>query len=143
MHPALVIAFVGALVFGAHLFIALFAKIRVPDVLLLISIGLILGPLLNQIYSARALAAQISAVPNAPPLVCVDDARRDVWYGLAFYRNQPIPSYGEDGVPAVEHIVVVSERAVPTLRTVLAGRQYEPLFGYAAQNLVVYRVFAK
>ena len=101
------------------------------------------GPLLDQIYSARALAAQISAIPNAPPLVCVDDTRRDVWYGLAFYRNQPIPSYGEDGVPAAEHIVVVSERAVPTLRTTLAGRQYEPLFGYAAQNLVVYRVFAK
>ena len=52
MHPALVIAFVGALVFGAHLFIALFAKIRVPDVLLLISIGLILGPLTHLVSPA-------------------------------------------------------------------------------------------
>ena len=42
--PALVIAFIGALVFGAHLFVALFAKTRVPDVLLLIVIGLLLGP---------------------------------------------------------------------------------------------------
>ena len=42
--PALVIAFIGALVFGAHLFVALFARTRVPDVLLLIGIGLMLGP---------------------------------------------------------------------------------------------------
>jgi cell volume regulation protein A len=52
MHPALVIAFVGALVFGAHLFIALFAKIRVPDVLLLICIGLLLGPLTHLVSPA-------------------------------------------------------------------------------------------
>ena len=52
MHPALVIAFVGALVFGAHLFIALFARTRVPDVLLLICIGLILGPLTHLVSPA-------------------------------------------------------------------------------------------
>ena len=44
MIPALVIAFIGALVFGAHLFVAMFSKTRVPDVLLLIVIGLFLGP---------------------------------------------------------------------------------------------------
>ncbi|MBS1853975.1 MAG: cation:proton antiporter [Acidobacteria bacterium] len=44
MHTALVIAFIGSLVFGAHLFVALFARTRVPDVLLLIVIGLVLGP---------------------------------------------------------------------------------------------------
>ncbi len=42
--PAMVIAFIGALVFGAHLFVAIFARTRVPDVLLLILIGLLLGP---------------------------------------------------------------------------------------------------
>lgn len=52
MHPALVIAFVGALVFGAHLFVSLFTKTRVPDVLLLISIGLILGPLTHLVSPA-------------------------------------------------------------------------------------------
>ncbi len=44
MMTALVIAFIGALVFGAHLFVGMFAKTRVPDVLLLILIGLVLGP---------------------------------------------------------------------------------------------------
>lgn len=45
MMPALVIAFIGALIFGAHLFVGMFERIRVPDVLLLIAIGLVLGPM--------------------------------------------------------------------------------------------------
>src|SRR3970282_2289603 len=45
IHP--VILFVGMLVFLAHLFVALFERTRVPDVLYLIVIGLVLGPLLE------------------------------------------------------------------------------------------------
>lgn len=43
-NTALILAFVGLLIFLAHFFVALFRKTRVPDVLLLILIGLILGP---------------------------------------------------------------------------------------------------
>lgn len=42
-----VIAFVGILVFLAHLFTAVFRRTRVPDVLLLIIIGICVGPILN------------------------------------------------------------------------------------------------
>jgi len=44
---ALVIAFVGILVFLAHLFTAIFRRTRVPDVLLLIIIGICVGPVLG------------------------------------------------------------------------------------------------
>lgn len=48
MHSsASVIAFVGLLVFLSHLFTALFARTKLPDVLLLICIGLVFGPVLN------------------------------------------------------------------------------------------------
>lgn len=47
MQLAPVIVFVGLLIFLAHFFVALFEKTRVPDVLYLILIGLILGPILN------------------------------------------------------------------------------------------------
>jgi NhaP-type Na+/H+ or K+/H+ antiporter len=40
-----IIAFVGILIFLAHLFIAIFSRTRVPDVLLLIIIGICLGPI--------------------------------------------------------------------------------------------------
>ena len=53
MTAALVIAFIGALVFGAHLFVGMFAKTRVPDVLLLIVIGLLLGPVSHLVTPAE------------------------------------------------------------------------------------------
>ncbi len=42
-----VIVFVGVLVFLAHIFIAIFSRTRIPDVLLLIAIGICVGPVLG------------------------------------------------------------------------------------------------
>jgi cell volume regulation protein A len=47
LEHAPVIIFVGVLVFLAHLFTGLFEKTRVPDVLYLILIGVVMGPLLG------------------------------------------------------------------------------------------------
>lgn len=47
MHVAANILAVGALVFAAHAFTALFSRTRVPDVLLLTIIGILLGPILH------------------------------------------------------------------------------------------------
>lgn len=47
MHVEGVIALVGALIFLAHFFTALFSRTRVPDVLLLTLIGLLIGPVLH------------------------------------------------------------------------------------------------
>ncbi|NOQ17940.1 MAG: sodium:proton exchanger, partial [Dehalococcoidales bacterium] len=44
---ALIIAVVGGLIFLAHLFLHIFNRTRVPDVLLLIVVGIILGPASN------------------------------------------------------------------------------------------------
>lgn len=44
---AQVIAFVGILVFLAHLFTGIFSRTRIPDVILLILIGICVGPVLN------------------------------------------------------------------------------------------------
>ena len=43
----LIIAIMGLLIFAAHLFSAIFSKRRIPDVLFLIIIGLVIGPLLH------------------------------------------------------------------------------------------------
>jgi potassium/hydrogen antiporter len=48
MHDtAVTIALVGVLIFAAHLFEAVFRQTRIPDVLPLVVIGLLLGPLFN------------------------------------------------------------------------------------------------
>ena len=46
-NTGLVIAFIGLLIFAAHLFTEIFSRKRIPDVLLLMVIGLILGPVLH------------------------------------------------------------------------------------------------
>jgi len=48
-----VIVFVGVLVFLAHLFTAIFSRTRVPDVLLLIIIGICVGPVLGLVTPAH------------------------------------------------------------------------------------------
>ncbi|PKL81925.1 MAG: hypothetical protein CVV24_12790 [Ignavibacteriae bacterium HGW-Ignavibacteriae-3] len=47
MEKSLVIIFIGSLFFLAHAFVLLFEKTKVPDILYLIIIGLIIGPVLQ------------------------------------------------------------------------------------------------
>ncbi len=47
MNIPLVIAFVGVLVFLAHLFTGVFRRTRIPDILLLVFIGVLMGPVLK------------------------------------------------------------------------------------------------
>lgn len=47
MKPEFIIVFIGGLIFLSHLFVTVFQKTRVPDVLWLILIGFVLGPILG------------------------------------------------------------------------------------------------
>ena len=49
----LIIAIIGLLIFAAHLFSSIFSKRRIPDVLFLIIIGLIIGPLTHWVDSEK------------------------------------------------------------------------------------------
>jgi 4-amino-4-deoxy-L-arabinose transferase-like glycosyltransferase len=99
--------------------------------------------LLDAAYSARPLAAIISQIARPNEGIAVYRVRRDVEYGLSFYRNHQVENYEQDGVPTAEHILITRETYASQLHTFLAGRSYQPLFSYPAQNLAVYQVFAK
>jgi hypothetical protein len=45
-------------------------------------------------------------------------------------------------IPQEQHILVLRERDISQLSTILAGRVYTPLFLYEWQGLAVYRVSA-
>ncbi|MGB8260438.1 MAG: glycosyltransferase family 39 protein [Terracidiphilus sp.] len=104
--------------------------------------------LLDRTYSARPLAAKLAAISPANETVAVFLVRRDVEYGLSFYRNREVVNYKEDGVPAEEHLLVarVAGRGGKDLETtaaldeILAGRHYEQLFTWPEQGLAVYLV---
>jgi 4-amino-4-deoxy-L-arabinose transferase-like glycosyltransferase len=101
------------------------------------------GHLLDLNYSARPLAREIQKADPTTPVVAEFDVRRDLVYGLAFYRDQPVVNYTTDGVPAGAHLVVFPTRDEPMLKNYLQGRFTQPLILYQAQGLSVYKVYPR
>lgn len=101
------------------------------------------GKELDLNYSARPLAREIQQQAPDIKLVATESVRRDIDYGLAFYRNQPMIHYASDGIPAAEHILVIRASDIPELDHLLAGRIYKPLFLYESQGLEVYKVYPR
>jgi len=104
--------------------------------------------LLDSSYSARPLADRLATLAPADETVAVFRVRRDVEYGLSFYRNREVVNYEQSGVPDGQHLLVVrvSGRGGVDLHTpdalneYLEGRSYEQLFTWPEQGLVVYKV---
>ncbi|HEY0794375.1 MAG TPA: glycosyltransferase family 39 protein [Acidisarcina sp.] len=138
--------------------------------------------LLNETYSARPLAQQLESILPPGETLAVYKVRRDMEYGLSFYRNHQVVNYeGDDQyggqnpadtpvdtdaqspaqpetrsetqaltipathltIPDERHILVVRASYTNDLRQLLKGRNYQPLFTYPAQNLVIYLVSAR
>ncbi len=101
------------------------------------------GNLLDLNYSARPLARQIAAAAPEVHQVAMLDVRRDLRYGVAFYRNQAITQYRLDGVPEEEHVLVVPTHEAADLPQWMAGRPYQQLFSYPTQGLSVYKILPR
>jgi 4-amino-4-deoxy-L-arabinose transferase-like glycosyltransferase len=104
--------------------------------------------ILDGAYSARPLANRLATMIPANETVAVFRVRRDMEYGLSFYRNSEVINYEDSGVPDEQHLVVVrvTGRGGVDLHTLadlddyLEGRHYEQLFAWPEQGLVVYMV---
>jgi 4-amino-4-deoxy-L-arabinose transferase-like glycosyltransferase len=94
-------------------------------------------------YSARPLAAEMARQAPEIKVLAVENVKRDMDYGLAFYRNEPLVHYGSDGVPKQEHLLVIPTKDSDGLNRWLGGRVYKPLFLYDSQGLEVYKVYAQ
>jgi hypothetical protein len=83
--------------------------------------------------------------------VAVFRVRRDVEYGLAFYRNHEVVNYEDTGVPDEEHLLVarvtgrrgVDLHTPAALQEYLEGRHYEEILSWPEQGLEVYLVGAR
>ncbi len=114
----------------------------IPVVSLMVFLLGFFGRELDQNYSARPLARQMARLAPGVSVVAVDSVRRDIDYGLAFYRNQPVIHYAVDGVPRAEHLLVTRAGDADELNRWLAGRVYRPVLLFDTQGLEVYRVAA-
>jgi 4-amino-4-deoxy-L-arabinose transferase-like glycosyltransferase len=102
--------------------------------------------LLDDTYSARPLSRLLGMFLQPGETLAVYRVRRDMEYGLSFYRNHQVLNYEQDGVqiiPPEKHILVARASYAEDLRQLLKGRSYEPLFYYPTQGLVIYSVAAQ
>ena len=107
--------------------------------------------LLDRSYSARPLADRLAEFVPQDGVVAVFRVRRDIEYGLSFYRNREVVNYEEDGVPDGQHLLVarmtgrhgIDLHTSEDLEAYLAGRQYSQLFSWPEQGLEVFLVGAR
>ena len=114
-----------------------------PVIAMLIFLLGFYGRELDLNYSARPLAQEIAKQAPTEKTVAIYRIKRDMDYGLAFYRNQRPVHYEVDGIPAEEHVLVFRSADEKDVDEMLSGRIYEPLFLYETQGLTVYKVYAK
>jgi hypothetical protein len=94
------------------------------------------------------LAERLAAYVPGDETVAVFRVRRDVEYGLSFYRNREVVNYTVKGVPDQQHLLVAQVtgkggadlHTTAALEELLGDRHYEQLFSWPEQGLMVYKV---
>lgn len=120
----------------------------VPVVLALAFILRWAGPFIELAVSSRTVAADLRQIGIGPQVpLAVFHVKREVAYGLNFYRNQPVSYYEPgivpdlpSGVPQQEHVVVAREGSLAEIESRVAPRQVTRLGDLAPQHLEFFLV---
>jgi 4-amino-4-deoxy-L-arabinose transferase-like glycosyltransferase len=90
---------------------------------------------LDQLLSARPVAQEIAAIEMRPLPLAVYRVRRELEYGLTFYRNHLTFNYDWGRVPQEEHLLVAPEGSQQEIAKLVSGRKVSYLGHYAAQRV--------
>jgi len=121
-------------------FSALRFATMIPAVLAL-AMALRLGaPALDNRLSARPLANAIAGIDTKHLPIAVFHVSRELEYGLAFYRDQPVSRYDFGQIPVQEHIVVAPAGSQPEVAQQVPGRHVSYLGEFARQKLQYFYV---
>lgn len=101
------------------------------------------APVIDDVNSARAVNAALTELGARSGPVSVFNVKREVEYGLNFYRNQPISRYERDGVPPEAHILLAREGSGEAVQAVTGQRQITKLWNFAPQHLDIFLVSKK
>ncbi len=149
--PALIASiFATALAIGIALTLRMPTGLRmlrfvtlIPVILTVAAVLRLYAPALDDALSARPLAIELSKLGSRPLPLAVFHARREIEFGLAFYRNQTISRYESGQLPLQEHIVVTPAGSREELITQLAGRRVLYLGSFPPQRLDYYWISAQ
>ncbi|HWR37758.1 MAG TPA: glycosyltransferase family 39 protein [Clostridia bacterium] len=111
----------------------------------ILCVGFILrtaAPVIDAVQSERPVARALAQVATGTEQVATFKARREVEYGVAFYRNQPVKVYERLEIPQGEHVVITRAGSEDELRELLPGREVTHVGGYGPQRLAFVRVSA-
>jgi 4-amino-4-deoxy-L-arabinose transferase-like glycosyltransferase len=97
---------------------------------------------LDQTLSARPLAHEISSVETHRLPLAVFHVRRELEYGLTFYRNQLTFNYDWGRQLQEEHLLVAPEDSQLEIEKLMPGRRVSYLGRYPAQHVDYYWVAA-
>jgi 4-amino-4-deoxy-L-arabinose transferase-like glycosyltransferase len=97
---------------------------------------------IDQKLSARPLALELASMETKKLPIAVEGVQRELEYGLAFYRNQPVHRYEAGDVPSGEHLLVAPTTWMDNVAKATAGRRVSLLGHYAPQAVDYYWVAA-
>jgi 4-amino-4-deoxy-L-arabinose transferase-like glycosyltransferase len=97
---------------------------------------------LDATLSARPLAQEVASVETHRLPLAVYHVRRELEYGLTFYRNQLTFNYDWGSVPREEHLVIAPENSQVEIAKLVAGRRVSYLGHYAPQHVDYFWVAA-
>jgi 4-amino-4-deoxy-L-arabinose transferase-like glycosyltransferase len=110
-------------------------------VVLTVGAALKLGSVaLDQTLSARPLYLEIAAMQTHPLPLAIYHLRREMEFGLTFYRNQQPSNYDWGHIPTQEHMLVAAENSQAEIAKLVPGRRISFLGHYAAQHVDYYWV---
>ncbi len=96
---------------------------------------------IDEVNSARAVNVRLEQLGVPPGPIAVFNVKREVEYGLNFYRNAPVSRYERDGVPKERHLVVAREGSADALRSLAGQRSIWELGSFPPQHLEFFVVY--
>ena len=140
----LVSAIVIASVLGIGTILTLLRKngFRMLRFVTLISVVLTIAAVLklgssaiDRTMSARPVARELASMETRQLPLAVYHVRRELEYGLTFYRNQFVIDYAWGRIPPQEHLLVATEDSQLEVAKLVPGRRVSFLGEYAPQHV--------
>ena len=107
----------------------------IPVVLTIAAILKLGSPAIDQTMSARPVARELASMETHQLPLAVFHVRRELEYGLTFYRNQPAINYALGRIPPEEHLLVAPEGSQLEIAKLVPGRRVSFLDEYPPQHL--------
>jgi 4-amino-4-deoxy-L-arabinose transferase-like glycosyltransferase len=103
---------------------------------------------IDNTQSARPIAEELNKHTSGNETVAVFNVKRDIAYGLTFYRNQTIWHYEQDGlapdmrsrIPNEQHVVIAKQGSIGAVQAVVGNRTVTGIGAFPPRQLEFFLV---